>query len=339
MESIYKVSGISRQGYFQARQREATKHEETAMILTKVRHARLSHPRMGSRPLHKMLKIESMGINKFERMLSEEGLGIKRKKNRYKTTDGYKYKKRIVNLLNGKIIKNINEVWVSDITYFQVNSMHFYIIMILDVYSRKILSCGIYENMSADNNLKVLKSALKSRGIANYNNQLIHHSDKGSQYMSNAYKSILLKHGIQISAAENSLQNAYAERINGTIKNDYLYFHSTENLKVLRKHLKRCVELYNNERPHSQLNYLTPNQFEESLKVNSGKPMKLHDFTQVPVLEFFEGIQQSEYFNEKGSEEPSFPTVQSYSSKGCSPAEPFSASLCNTKVVINKISK
>jgi len=319
MEMVYETAGISRQGHHSNRKRIEAKKTVKASILSQVRDARLSHPRMGSRPLYKLLNIQGMGINQFENLLSTEGLGIKINRNRHKTTDGSKYKGRLCNLLNGKSVNAINQVWVSDITYFQVKEKTFYIIIIMDIYSRKILGCEVYENMYAQNNISVLKQALKHRSLASYHNDLIHHSDKGSQYMSIDYKKLLSDYEIMISVAQDSLQNGYAERINSTIKNDYLNFHKTEYLQKLRRNLKRCVCLYNHERPHSSLNYLTPVAFEQSLSKQmegTGSEMILYDFTQDYMIEFFKGIGQSKnqfVYKKKGSEEPDFSTVQDYS--------------------------
>jgi transposase InsO family protein len=273
MEKMYEISGISRQGHYKISKRKTARESQRAHIILQVRQARISHPRMGSRPLHKMLKIECVGINQFERLLSSNGMGIKVKRNKRKTTDGHLHKERETNKMNGKSIDGINQAWVSDITYFQSGSKIFYITMIMDIYSRKILGTAIHTDMFAVNTLSVLKASIKSRGILNYEYKLIHHSDKGSQYMSTVYRNILSYHKIEMSVAENSLQNAYAERINGTIKNDYLQFYKTENLTQLRKYLRHTISLYNSHRPHSSLNYMTPEAFELALK-NGNKPKK-----------------------------------------------------------------
>lgn len=334
MESVYEIAGISRQGHHSNNQRMAAKAELQEDILRRVKQVRIIHPRMGSRPLYKMLQIEGIGINQFEKLLSSRGLGVKMKQNRHKTTDGSKYKGRLTNLLNGKKVNAINQVWVSDITYFQVNGKDFYIIIIMDVYSRRIIGCEIYENMQAKNNVAVLKQALKVRSQEKYDNKLIHHSDRGSQYMSLEYKALLREREIDLSVAFTSLENGYAERINATIKNDYLIFHATDDLKKLRKSLNYCVYLYNYERPHSSLRYLTPIAFERELSEQKcGEELTMYDFTQDYTIEFFEGMGQSKQNKKKGSEEPSVSTVQDYSSRGCSPAEPLSASSCLAKVI------
>lgn len=343
MESVYRISGISRQGHFRARVRFTAKREQQSLILSDVRQARLHHPLMGSRPLHKMLGIEGMGINQFERLLSEEGLGIQRKRNKRKTTDGHLFKGRTTNKINGMVLTGINQLWVSDITYFQTGSKVFYIIMIMDVYSRRILGADIYSDMFADNNLCILKQSLKARGISHYGGKSIHHSDKGSQYMSEKYKKKLSASGIELSVAENSLQNGYAERINGTIKNDYLQFFHSENLTQLRKHLKGCVWLYNHQRPHSSLGYLTPVEYEVSLTEKQHQQMVLYDFNTKFSDEFFSGMcdQNGCSENEKQAlkEEPAIPIGQGYSLNGCSPAEPFAASPCQNKSICNQFNK
>ena len=339
MEVLYEIAEISRQGHYSSQRRLVSKNVTKESILSQVRQARLLHHRMGSRPLYKLLGIKGMGINQFEKLLQSEGLGIKTKRNKHKTTDGSNYKGFDTNLLNGKSINTVNNVWVSDITYFSVNGKTFYIVIIMDIYSRRILGCEIYENMIADNNISVLKRALKERKSSSYDNSLIHHSDKGSQYTALEYKKLLSRFKIRISVAENSLENGYAERINSTIKNDYLNFYAIGELKKLRRSLKHCVWLYNHERPHSSLNYLTPVAFEQWLsnqEGGTGELMRLYDFRQDYTIEFFEGIQHSNNKPvsemKKGSEEPNHSTVQDYSLKGCSPAEPFSASSCSTKV-------
>ncbi|GHT79480.1 hypothetical protein FACS189464_4250 [Bacteroidia bacterium] len=334
MEQVYSISGISRQGHSQSRLRAEVKFTRKTRVLNAVIQARLSHPRMGSRALHKMLHIEDMGVNQFERLLSAEGLGIKRRRNQCKTTDGHTFKGKCNNKVNGKELDGVNQLWVSDITYFLTGEKVFYIVMIMDVYSRKILGAEISSDMFAEHNLSVLKASLKQRGISNYNGQLIHHSDKGSQYMSAAYKRMLMRHGIELSVAENSLQNAYAERINGIVKNDYLRFFHTDNLTQLRKHLTRSIWLYNHQRPHSSLNYMTPVAYEASLEKGKSEKMTLYDFNKV-VVEFFSGMsnQNGCPLKEKQapSKEPAIPVGQQYSLNGCSPAEPLSASRCQCK--------
>ena len=107
--------------------------------------------------------------------------------------------------------------------------------------------------------------ALTLRGIDDYENGLIHHSDKGSQYVANDYTDLLCEFGIQISMCTNVLENAHMERANGTIKNEYLKRWPVNSAHVLPKWLKKAVDGYNN-RAHKSLNNKTPIEYETYVK-------------------------------------------------------------------------
>lgn len=108
MESLYKAAGISRQAHYKKKVLEEHRLRQEQALISQVRQARLSHPRMGSRPLYHLLAVKTMGINRFEGLIKQEGLGIKRKKNYHKTTDGHKFKGKSINLLNNKTLYGIN---------------------------------------------------------------------------------------------------------------------------------------------------------------------------------------------------------------------------------------
>lgn len=280
MESIYEISGISRQGYFQQNLKLEKEIFVRQRVIEMIESVRKDHPKMGARTMYHMLKIKEIGINKFERLVSVSGLGIKQNRLWIRTTNSNHNLHKYTNLTNGLKLTGINQLWVSDITYWITEEGVFYLVFIQDVYSRCILGYNASDNMYTINNIETLKMTFKIRQINSYDG-LIHHSDKGSQYCSNEYISFLDKAKIKISMANNSLENPYAERLNGIIKNDYLAFEDAYNLNKLKKALKKVVRKYNYERPHSELNYLTPVEFEEKLKttaVNERTTMVLYDF-------------------------------------------------------------
>jgi len=187
---------------------------------------------------------------------------------------------QLPNLVNGLKLNNVDQLWVSDITYFITPKGVFYIVLILDVYSRRILGYSASDNLLAINNLKALEMAFDARKKMRYIS-LIHHSDKGSQYGSKEYCSTLNRAGIQISMSSTCIENPYAERINGIIKNDYLIGYTVNTLKELDQALSRSVELYNTC-PHGELGMKSPLEFEELLKriaVDQHPQMQLYDFT------------------------------------------------------------
>ena len=349
MEKLYQVAGITRQGYHKKRKTQ----ESEAHLFSHLKHAvlelREDHPRMGARKLYLLLNLEGIiGINKFENFLSQEGLGIKHKKSPYITTNSnhvfYKYS----NLLYGIKLTGVNQVWGSDITYFIINESVYYIVFIEDLYSRKILGYSANNNMLHDNNMEVLSNSIKMRKGEDLGN-LIHHSDKGGQFCSTNYINLLNKHGIKISMANNSLENPYVERLNGILKNDYLYpGNRVKDLKSLRKELDTVVVLYNEVRPHSQLGGMAPAQFERQIKniqIEDREPLLLYDFASQKHKAnagFFEAStkRMSKDCNKKGKPEVNADMPHShrtsYSSESCSPAELSSASLDNANIKLSE---
>jgi len=250
-----------------------------------VKAIRERHPRMGSRPLFYALQITDMGINRFEHLISGSGLGIELKRLWIKTTNSNHNYYKYGNLTNGLVLNNIDQLWVSDITYWIEQGKHYYLLFILDVYCRQILGYTASENMYAVNNLKALEISCQKRGKRQFE-QLIHHSDKGSQYCSLDYVKALKKANISISMAGNSLENPYAERLNGIIKNDYLQYYDTSSFGKLCKSLDKVVWLYNNERPHSELDNMTPVAFENLVRQQNEderNKMVLYDFRNKPT--------------------------------------------------------
>ena len=280
MNSLYSISGISRQGYFQHKERIIKDLFLLERVVDMVKSVSKDQPRMGALTMYYRLKVKDIGINKFEHYVSLSGLGIERKRLWIKTTSSnhtlYKYD----NLTYGMILTGIDQLWVSDITYW-IQDGTYYLIFLQDVYSRRILGYLASDNMFAFNNVKILKMAYKLRGRKVYQ-ELVHHSDKGSQYCSEEYVTTLTDANIIISMANNSLENPYAERLNGIIKNDYLSFKQTNTLSKLKKALDEVVWKYNYERPHSELGYLTPVEYENkilSIPEKERFTMKLHDFS------------------------------------------------------------
>jgi putative transposase len=110
--------------------------------------------------------------------------------------------------------------------------------------------------------MKALQMMIKRRGKENIKG-LIHHSDRGSQYNCNEYLDILKEHGIKVSMCNEAWENAYAERINRSIKDEYLRHRKIDCLQTLKKEMDRAVRLYNTKRPHSSLpQQMAPESFE-----------------------------------------------------------------------------
>ena len=135
---------------------------------------------------------------------------------------------------------------------------------IIDVYTKKIVGYTISNHMRAEANIAALKMALKTNKAP-----AIHHSDKGSQYGSNEYISLLKDNKCKISMCQTAQENAYAERINRTIKEEYLDYWHPKTLKDLKKILVKAVDHYNEKRPHNHLERLPPVIFEQKWTNNT----------------------------------------------------------------------
>ncbi len=229
-----------------------------------VNNLRKRHPRMGCRKLYATLKDEfiahniKIGRDRFIDLLRESNLLIKPRKKYHQTTNSRHWMRKYSNLIKDVEPLGPNHIIVSDITYWKTKNKHLYISFVTDVYSKMILGANVGDTLESIETVKALKQALKS--ITPQSFEMIHHSDRGVQYCSSKYVNLLKKHNIKISMTEGSdpLDNSIAERINGIIKGEYLYDYEVKSLDEARKILNSVVKLYNNERPHSSLNYMKP---------------------------------------------------------------------------------
>lgn len=344
MQKVYVAAGLSRQGYYQQLNRNDNEKREEELILNKVRTARITHPRMGARKLFVLLSLQGeIGVNRFERLLSDQGLNVPIRRNAFKTTNSNHPLQKYDNLINGFKLTGINQIWATDITYFIQGEDVYYITFIMDLYSRRVLGYSVSLNMQHIHNLTVLKESIRLRGKIDYG-RLIHHSDKGSQFCSNAYINALDSKNISISMAMTSLENAYVERLNGILKNDYLYpRNKVHNLKSLKKELKEVVRIYNEERPHAELGNITPAQFEEQLSENPVSmvlAMELYDFEQNLSNRFFKAFTKRMDQNMKERLDENTTSLlhsiwTGYSFESCSSAELSSALPDNTNINTN----
>lgn len=258
--------GVTRQAYYQSKNRVLFELIEREILIAEISTIRKDHKRLGGRKLFFMLKgfMEDhrirMGRDAFFDFLRDRNLLIKQRKRYHVTTNSNHWMKKYPNLIKDLEPLGSSHIWVSDITYWKTKAGHFYISFITDAYSRKIVGYHVADTMEAVESVAALKMALK--GLNPEVTDLIHHSDRGSQYCSSTYVSTLKKRGIKISMTENGdpLENAIAERINGIIKGEYLYDYEIKTLSKAKEVLRSVVKLYNEERPHSSISNATPSQ-------------------------------------------------------------------------------
>jgi len=260
-----KLCGISRQAHYQSLQRSFQEEQKAALYLRMMEQCREIHPGMGLRTMYEMLHPEGIGRDTFIALGLQEGFRLKSIEKQTRTTYSVK-SSRYSNLLGGIEFTDINELWSSDITYFFCLEQFFYIVFIMDVYSRRIIGYSIADNMRAENNLTALEMALQTRSIEDYKQCLIHHSDKGTQYASDGYTEMLEQYGIRISMCNEVYENTHIERVNDTIKNQYLKRMEINNRKELKQKLDEVIKTYNEARPHQSIKKMSPIQYEKYLK-------------------------------------------------------------------------
>jgi transposase InsO family protein len=279
MNMIYLICNISKQGHHQALIRIKEQLQKQELYVRAMEEVREIHPGMGLRSMYDMLQPDGIGRDNFIALGLREGFRLQNKEKETRTTYSVR-SHRYSNLLAGRWFTDVNQVWSSDITYFHCDGKFYYIFLIMDVYSRRLVGYSVADNMRAENNIAALNMALTLRGITNYNQQLIHHSDKGSQYASDVYTQTLQAHGIRISMCEEVYENTHIERVNGTIKNQYLERMSINSYRELKLKLEQVINTYNNLRPHQSLNKITPFAYEQSLKqITMDKRKKMDIYT------------------------------------------------------------
>lgn len=278
MKAFYELVGTTRQALHKFNRVQDEVRLKQLKLIQQATAIRKRHPQLGCRSMYHLVKDPSFGRDECERILLANGFRIKRKPNFIKTTVSQGTHK-FPNLIRGLKIQGINRVWQTDITFFILDSGKvFYLVFIIDVYSRRIIGYTANDHMRGEANVACLKMALKTREGYDLSN-LVHHSDGGSQHVFKQYLELLKP--FKKSMSKEAWHNAYVERINGTIKNDYLKHRKILELSDLKAHLAKDIFAYNNERPHQSLpGKMSPIQFEEYLKRT---PKKEH-----PVLTIYD---------------------------------------------------
>jgi hypothetical protein len=262
LNSLYNVIGVSKQAVQQARIRQESFDKELSELVILADQLKEDHPGCGVEKMYYTLRPNFMGRDKFCEIFMELGYGVKKIRNYHRTTYSGAY--FYPNLIEGMAIIRPFQVVQSDITYFYLNGDFYYLVFIIDVYTRLIVGYSVNDNLRTEGNITAMKMALKTLDYNPWG--LIHHSDKGSQYSSKEYTELLEKNHINISMGTVAWENPYAERINGIIKNEFLKRWRINDFKDLKKKVAKAVTNYNTKRLHRafKMNY-TPMEFYQKL--------------------------------------------------------------------------
>jgi len=216
---------------------------------------------MSARDMYIMLQPETMGRDQFERFCFKSGYRVKRLKN-YRVTTNSLGVTRFPNMIKDIEVTGVNQVFVSDITYFEIGSRVYYLTFIMDLFNREVVGWSASDNLRTEHTtLPALRRVVWGRGKSNLKGAIIH-SDGGGQYYCNEFKELTRELRMINSMTEEKVyENSHAERLNGVIKNNYLYPYAPKDLRSLRKLLNKAVVMYNTEKPHRALGKSTPSNY------------------------------------------------------------------------------
>ena len=270
VQHLCELFGVTKQAYY--------KHDESkvlaraareAFALEYVRAIRAKDPGIGGPKLWYMYRRDfngndPIGRDWFADIINRHNLKIRQKVRRPRTTDSTHGLPTYPNLVKDLLPARPNQLWVSDITYIVIwldaySYVFCYLSLILDAYTEEIIGWSVGPTLETKYPLEALRMAL--RRIAGKDGiNLIHHSDRGCQYACAEYIQLLNDNSIRISMTETGdpKDNAQAERINNTMKNELLKDIRFTNIEEVVYAVARAVDFYNNERPHMSIDMMTP---------------------------------------------------------------------------------
>ena len=255
--------------YYDPKVTREEKEEQDADLREQIENVRISFPRAGYRYLQVELKKKgiTIGERRLRRVLKKFGMQIRPRKRFVATTDSNHSYRVYPNHLPGMRLDGINQVWASDITYIRIENGFVYLAVILDLFSRKVIGWAISKNIDRHLTLSALRMAIEGRKPPK---GVIHHSDRGSQYLCEDYTKLLEDNHFIMSCSRkgNPYDNAWVESFMKTLKDNEVYLWEYKTLLDVVERVPHFIEeVYNRKRPHSSLNYFSPEEFEKVVEV------------------------------------------------------------------------
>ncbi len=268
-----EVAGFSRAGYY--RFLDPVKPAPADMDLgDEMQKIALEWPSYGSRRITEELKARGWEVNRkrVQRLMREDNLLCVAKRKFVVTTDSQHGLAVYPNLARSMVVTGVDQLWVADITYIRLEEEFVYLAVILDAHSRRVIGWELDQTLEDSLTLAALAQALRQRAVEP---GLVHHSDRGIQYASGDYVALLKQHHIQISMSRKASpwDNPACESFMKTLKYEEVYRTEYRDLADARSRVGEFLEkVYNAQRLHSALDYLSPVEFERRQRAGAELP-------------------------------------------------------------------
>ena len=269
------LGGVSRAGYYRRLAPKASKRDD-ADLRDLIQRIALDNRHYGYRRIAHALRRQGLIVNmKRVLLLTREDnlLALRRRPFVPQTTMSRHGFEIAPNRTRGLIPTGLDQIWVADITYVRLAEAFVYLAVVLDAFSRKVIGWALADHLEASLAIEALDMALSLRDPAP--ESLIHHSDRGVQYASNAYLARLKERKIAVSMSRpaNPYDNAKAESFMKTLKHEEVNAKAYVDLDDARRQIGAFIEdVYNAERLHSALGYKPPAEFEAGLRRETRNP-------------------------------------------------------------------
>jgi putative transposase len=244
--------------------------DQDLRLMRRIDELHLEHPFYGARRLAKQLEREGFDARRLHVTTLMRRMGIEALYRRPRTSIPARDAKIYPYLLDGMAIERPNQVWASDLTYLPMAHGFLYLVAILDVASRKVLSFRVSNTMTPDFCVEALTEA-----ITRYGAPEIVNTDQGSQFTSKAWTDVLDAAGVRISMDGKGrwIDNVFIERLWRSVKYEDIYLRAYENGHELQAGLTRYFDFYNRRRIHQSHDYQTPDEIYYATVV--GEPLAI----------------------------------------------------------------